>query len=156
MYHFLLDAMLGSLARWLRIGGVDAEYRRDVDDVELIEEAQDTGRILLTRDVVLVQRSKKHCVDAYLIPFIKDREVLRLLTKVYGLELNAEKSRCPNCNGTLRSIRREEVKSRVPEGTYRNAFNFWECLLCGSVYWRGSHWESISSTIEYAMQSCKP
>jgi uncharacterized protein with PIN domain len=151
-HRFLLDAMLGSLARWLRIGGVDSEYRRDIDDEELIKEAQNTGRILLTRDAVLVQRAKKNCVDAFLIPFIKDREILRLLIKVYSLKLDVEKSRCPKCNGTLSSIQREDVKPRVPEGTWNNAFEFWECLLCGSVYWRGSHWENISSTIVYAMQ----
>lgn len=148
--------MLGSLARWLRIGGVDAEYRRDVDDEELIKEAQNTGRILLTRDEVLAQRAQKRCVDAFLLPSIKDREALKLLIKVYGLELDAEKSRCPKCNGTLRSIQRDEAKPRVPEGTWRNAFEFWECLLCGSVYWRGSHWENISSTIVDAMRSGKP
>ena len=153
---FLLDAMLGSLARWLRIGGVDTEYRRDIVDEELLKEALNTGRILLTRDVVLVQRAKKYSVDAFLIPFIKDREILRLLANVYGLELDAEKSRCPKCNGTLRSIQREDVKPRVPEGTWRNVIEFWECHLCGSVYWRGSHWENISSTISYAMQPRNP
>ncbi len=152
---FLLDAMLGSLARWLRIGGVDTEYRRDIVDEELIKEAQNTGRILLTRDAVLVQRAKKYSVDAFLIPFIEDREILRLLVKVYGLDLDAEKSRCPKCNGSLRSIQREDVKSRIPEGTWKNAIDFWECRLCGSLYWRGSHWENISSTISYAMHPRK-
>jgi uncharacterized protein with PIN domain len=147
--------MLGSLARWLRIGGVDTEYKRDIIDEELLKEALNTGRILLTRDVVLVQRTKKYSVDAFLIPFIKDREILRLLVKVYGLELDAEKSRCPKCNRTLRSIQREDVKPRVHEGTWRNANEFWECYLCGSLYWRGSHWENISSTINYAMQPRK-
>ncbi|MCK4438633.1 hypothetical protein KAV47_06135, partial [Candidatus Bathyarchaeota archaeon] len=34
--RFLVDSMLGSLARWLRIGGYDAEYRRDAEDDSLM------------------------------------------------------------------------------------------------------------------------
>ncbi len=53
---FFADAMLGKLARWLRILGYDTAYERDVSDEELIERVGHEKRWLLTRDRYLAQR----------------------------------------------------------------------------------------------------
>jgi hypothetical protein len=145
--------MLGSLARWLRIGGIDVEYQRDTEDEEIIKQVKESERILISRDVVLIQRAKKNHVEAFLLPTMKDVEALKLLKKVYHLELDAEKSRCPKCNGILQNIESEKVKTHVPEGTWRNTIEFWECTKCSSIYWRGSHWSNISSFILNVMRS---
>ena len=47
---FLCDAMLGRLARWLRITGYDTELATTEADTDLVERADREGRILLTRD----------------------------------------------------------------------------------------------------------
>lgn len=148
--RFLVDSMLGSLARWLRIGGYDAEYRRDAEDDSLMEEASKTGRILLTRDRVLVLRAKKRGVETILVEGEGEVEQLGALAAALGLELDPSNSRCPKCNGSLTRVSRDEVRDRVPEASLE-AFNvFWMCGSCGGVYWRGSHWDQIASTIEAA------
>lgn len=148
--RFLVDSMLGSLARWLRIGGYDAEYRRDAEDDSLMEEASRTGRILLTRDRVLVLRAKKRGVETILVEGAGEVEQLGALAAALGLELDPSNSRCPKCNGSLTRVSRDEVRDRVPEASLE-AFNvFWMCGSCGGVYWRGSHWDQIASTIEAA------
>lgn len=148
--RFLVDSMLGSLARWLRIGGYDAEYRRDAEDDSLMEEASRTGRILLTRDRVLVLRAKKRGIETILVEGEGEVEQLGALAAALGLELDPSNSRCPKCNGSLTRVSRDAVRGRVPEASLE-AFNvFWMCGSCGGVYWRGSHWDQIASTIEAA------
>jgi len=148
--RFLVDSMLGSLARWLRIGGYDAEYRRDAEDDSLMEEASRTGRILLTRDRVLVLRAKKRGVETILVEGAGEVEQLGALAAALGLELDPSNSRCPKCNGSLTRVSKDEVRDRVPEASLEAFDVFWMCGSCGDVYWRGSHWDQIASTIEEA------
>ncbi|TFG55378.1 MAG: hypothetical protein E4H30_07370 [Methanomassiliicoccus sp.] len=54
---FLLDGMLGSLSRWLRLLGYDAEYVRDASDREMLSLLQGNDRLLLTRDRQLAERA---------------------------------------------------------------------------------------------------
>ena len=148
--RFLVDSMLGSLARWLRIGGYDAEYQRDAEDDSLMEEASKTGRILLTRDRVLVLRAKKRGIETILVEGEGEVEQLGALAAALGLELDPSNSRCPKCNGSLTRVSRDEVRDRVPEASLEAFDVFWMCGSCGGVYWRGSHWDQIASTIEEA------
>jgi len=148
--RFLVDSMLGSLARWLRIGGYDAEYRRDADDDSLMEEASKTGRVLLTRDRMLALRAKKRGVETILVEGEGDVEQLGALAAALGLELNPSNSRCPRCNGSLTQVDRDQVRDRVPEASLEAFDVFWVCGSCGGVYWRGSHWKQIASTLEEA------
>ena len=48
--RFVADAMLGSLARKLRVFGFDASYYRSGDDRGLLEIAKKEGRVILTSD----------------------------------------------------------------------------------------------------------
>lgn len=147
---FLVDGMLGSLARWLRIGGYDAEYRREADDDPLMEEAARTGRLLLTRDRALVLRAKKRGIEAILMKGEDDVEQLGELVAALGLKLDPCCSRCPKCNGVLTRVDKDTVRDRVPEASLEAFEVFWDCGSCGSVYWRGSHWDQITSTLDEA------
>lgn len=149
---FLLDSMLGSLARWLRIGGLDVEYRRDAADEDLLAETEGSGRVLLTRDEVLARRAKKRGVEVLLLRSQSDEAALREVVAAFGLRLNPEASRCPKCNGALRVASQEEVEARVPERTRSRVTEYWVCATCGGVYWRGSHWERITRTLNEAMR----
>ena len=53
---FVVDGMLGKLARWLRMMGHDVEYSNSMDDSELLTIARKEQRILLTRDFELYQQ----------------------------------------------------------------------------------------------------
>ena len=56
---FFVDAMLGNIARKLRLLGFDSEYFSDISDSELIEKAQTECRTIISRDYSLTQRAKK-------------------------------------------------------------------------------------------------
>ena len=48
--HFIADAMLGRLARWLRLLGFDTLYYPDIGDRDLLRLSLQEGRVILTRD----------------------------------------------------------------------------------------------------------
>jgi len=148
--RFLLDGMLGSLARWLRIGGYDTEYRKDMKDNVLVDEALRWSRILLTRDEVLAIRAKKRGVKSIYIKSERDEEALVQLSAELGLTFDPTQSRCPKCNHAVEKVAKTDVEVRVPEGTFRVIDDYWACPKCGSVYWRGSHWPRIMETLKRA------
>ena len=53
---FFADAMLGTLARWMRTLGYDVLYDSDIDDAVLLLKAAQDGRVVLTRDTLLMKR----------------------------------------------------------------------------------------------------
>jgi tRNA1Val (adenine37-N6)-methyltransferase len=53
--RFFCDAMVGTLARYLRLLGADAAYRRGAPDAWLAQECRRSGRVLLTRDRELLR-----------------------------------------------------------------------------------------------------
>jgi uncharacterized protein with PIN domain len=148
---FIADGMLGKLARWLRLAGHDVTYIGDLqvpperqDDV-LLERAKLEGRILLTCDLVLHRRAKKAGIRT---AFIGAKDVVSQLAEVSKrsgkkIEINPENSRCPVCNGLLESASEEEVIRLVPETVLKTGREFWRCVKCGKIYWRGRHWKTI-------------
>lgn len=136
---FMADAMLGKLAKWLRILGYDTFYQRDIEDDALIGIAEREGRFVLTRDTRLVGRLP---AGGYL--FIRDNAPSDQLRQAVdelglGMEEGGLLSRCTLCNVTLERTDRESVQGLVPEYTYTRAGTFHRCPLCGRVYWTGTH-----------------
>ncbi len=85
--RFVADAMLGSLARKLRIFGFDTLYFKDGGDSELLKLAKSEGRILLTSD----DGPLRPCIAARrrVVPRIgQDRQVeARLAPKTGSVDL---------------------------------------------------------------------
>src|SRR5581483_2643174 len=54
--RFVLDVHLGTLARRMRLLGLDTAYRNDATDPELVAQAVAEQRILLTQDRALLRR----------------------------------------------------------------------------------------------------
>ena len=150
--QFIADGMLGKLARWLRMLGHDVEYYRNEDDKKLVELAGAGGRVLLTRDVELVQRALNGGVKAFFVESVDDVLNLAVLARQFGfgLEIDLRFSRCPKCNGELETVSKEAVVEVIPEGTRASFQYFWRCVGCGQVYWQGAHWKQIQSTLKEA------
>ncbi|MGO9614042.1 MAG: Mut7-C RNAse domain-containing protein [Dissulfurispiraceae bacterium] len=61
--RFIVDVMLGSLAKWLRLFSFDTLYFRKIDDNELIKIARYEQRLLITRDSTLASTKKtRDCI----------------------------------------------------------------------------------------------
>lgn len=143
---FLLDGMLGSLARWLRILGYDTLYYPDMDDDEFHRKAKETDRILVTRDRELSIRAKND-VQALLIESDETISQLREMVAAYELDTLPKNTRCPRCNGVLEEKEKQLLRDLVPAESYEVFDRFWQCSSCCAVYWRGSHWTKITETL---------
>jgi len=142
----LLDSMLGSLARKLRLYGIDAEYSPSSSDEQLLERARRERRVLLTSDRELASRAKRMGLAALLVGQQDDARALADVFLALGMkpgELSPDKARCTRCNGEISLIPKEEARRRVGPRTYSAHDEFYRCLRCGKLYWEGAHWKRI-------------
>jgi len=99
--RFVADAMVGKLARWLRVLGLDVLYDSTLDDRQLIALARREGRVLLTRDVPLA--SGTNGPERLLVESGDFREQLVQVVKAYRLDpWRGLFSRCIDCNTPLK------------------------------------------------------
>lgn len=147
---FLVDGMLGSLNRWLRICGYETRYVNDAPDEELLDVARREGLVLLTRDKLLSRKASRRGIDYFLVEEGDEAQKLASVAFRFGLDLGVEKSRCARCGSGLRVADGGDVREAVPPRTYEVYNEFWTCDSCGKVYWRGSHWRNIVDTVDEA------
>jgi uncharacterized protein with PIN domain len=146
--RFVLDVHLGTLARWLRVAGVDTAYANDADDDALIEQANATRRVLLTRDRGLLCR-RLLWLGAYVRGDLPDDQLRDVLDR-FGPPL-APWTRCTACNGLLAPARKADVEPLLPVGTRRSYQAFSCCQSCGRVYWRGAHSQRLQRVVDSAL-----
>jgi uncharacterized protein with PIN domain len=139
----LADAMLGDLARILRMCGHDTAYCLDrsveADDAVLAL-AESEGRVLVTRDRELAARA----TDSILIEAKDTDEQLRELAAAgIPLVLTAG-ARCGACNGELRELGERDARAAyVADG----ADPVWVCRGCGQQFYRGGHWRDVANRL---------
>jgi uncharacterized protein with PIN domain len=140
--RFLCDAMLGSLARWLRLCGYDCLYLgTEPEDAELARIAEREDRWLLTRDRELAAAGPRtQMVQAGVL----EAQLAEVLLR-HGLPEpeDLEGSRCSDCNGVLVDVAADDVAASVPPYVLSTAERFRRCRGCGRVYWPGTHGEQI-------------
>ncbi len=140
----LLDAMLGRLARWLRLMGYDAAYIPDTDDREVVRQARAESRVILTRDRGLVRRRG---ITALLIDSQRLDDQIKEVQANIGPPPKPVTARCGVCNTPLKTLPRNSAQSRVPPYIWRTKDAFTECPGCRRVYWNGTHWSAIQGRL---------
>ena len=151
--RFVLDVHLGTLARRLRLAGVDTTYANDAGDDALIEQANATRRVLLTQDRGLLRR-RALWRGAYVRGARPDDQLRDVLDR-FGPPL-APWTRCPACNGPLSPIAKAAVAPMLQPGTRRTYQAFSRCRDCGQVYWHGAHSKHLEQIIDSAVRAASP
>lgn len=147
--RFLLDVHLGTLARRLRLLGVDAAYENvDLGDATLAARSAAERRVLLSRDRGLLRR-RELWAGAFVY---SDRaeEQLRDVLGRFAPRLRPW-TRCTACDGRLAHVEKEAVVARLEDGTRRTYDAFARCGACGQVYWRGAHHARLTAIVESAV-----
>jgi uncharacterized protein len=138
---FLVDGMLGTSARKLRVLGFDTVYDTESADKDLIQKTLSTRRTLLTSDVDLYLNAKCQRADAILVKGLKEEDRLyEILTKsgVLGINIDSLTSRCSVCNGELLETGTQGLRIG----------KVYSCSSCGKRYWRGGHWKKMGPLFE--------
>jgi uncharacterized protein with PIN domain len=141
---FIVDGMLGRLAKWLRILGYDTTYSPHLDDDQLVRQARAEGRLLLTRDRGLARRRGLQCL---LIESDHLEEQLGQILVELALTGEHPFSRCPACNTPLHRVEKPELEGRVPPHIFRTHKDFRLCPHCDKIYWPGTHWARMQEKL---------
>lgn len=143
--RFFADAMLGKLARWLRLLGYDTAYERHIGDQAIVERSLRENRWLLTRDRYLLARKILQGRST----LIRNDDVgdqLQQLRRELGITLTLDQatdSRCMTCNHPLEALSPDEAAPRVPPYVARSQIHFVTCPQCERVFWPGTHWAHL-------------
>lgn len=152
MTQFIVDAMLGKLALWLRLTGHDTIYSTEIHDDDILNIAEREDRVLLTADAKLHERSQQRGINALLLRGNVDERVARVFSEFeIQPHIDPSNSRCSKCNGTLEELNnttKEKIKDLVHKQTYNHYDTFWYCKDCQSVYFQGGQWENINEYME--------
>lgn len=150
---FLLDVHLGTLARRMRLLGLDTAYSNDADDDALVEEANAGQRLLLTQDRGLLCRRALRA-GAYVHGARPDDQLTDVLDR-FDLVL-APWTRCPACNGPLASVSKASVDPLLRPGTRRTYEEFSRCRDCQKIYWHGAHASRLDAIVRTATAPAPP
>ncbi len=140
---FLLDVGLGTLARRLRLLGLDAAWSNDAEDADLAARAAAEERVLLTQDRGLLMRRG---VPGALVRGSRPDDQLADVLDRFAPSL-APLTRCTTCGARLEPVPKAAVADRLPPGTRRTFDDFSRCPACGRVYWHGAHAPRIEELV---------
>lgn len=145
--RFVLDVHLGTLARRMRLLGIDTAYSTQATDDELLATSLDELRVLLTRDRGLLHRRALRW-GAYIYADDPDAQLRDLLDR-FAPPVRPW-TRCPACNGLLGDVLKSEIEDLLPAGTRRTYDTFQRCSACGKLYWHGAHGERLKDIVDRA------
>lgn len=148
---FLADAMLGRLARWLRVIGADTlQLPVEAPDIDLVVRAGAEDRVLLTRDRHLLRelRPPRAWAVRSETPLVQLVEVVNEFDLRPPTELL---TRCLLCNSLLTPIPPSQAWAELPPSARDLGGPVRRCPSCGRLYWRGSHARRIESALAAAL-----
>ena len=150
---FIVDPVLGKLARELRMLGYDTVYYRGEDTFPMISLARREGRVILTRNTKLIPKRPEDRILRVTEnhPFLQLKELLQKGHITFDEEQFF--SRCLLCNALLDQIPREEAEGKVPDFIFYQQKEFYRCPECQRLYWPGSHQENMEKRIKELFHS---
>lgn len=144
--EFIADVNLGRLARYLRLLGFDCYYSNAYEDRDIAKIASEQKRIVLTRDRALLHY--KIITHGYFVRDDRPRyQVKEVLSRLDLVRLVKPFTRCVRCNGLLKAVDKESVSDQLEPKTKKYYDTFKQCVDCGQVYWKGSHYARAMTRI---------
>jgi uncharacterized protein len=158
---FLADAMLGNIARKLRIFGFDTLYMAQAHDDEILKIGIKQDRVILTADKELFKRIVKVGARGVLVSGSASEleDLVHILSEngITSVGMNGIGSRCSVCNGHLKERTSDQVKNDdcnndnddliVPDKIIACHNQFFQCIACGKIYWEGGHLKRIRALV---------
>jgi uncharacterized protein with PIN domain len=144
---FIVDVNLGKLAKLLRMCGFDAIYSNSYTDNDVAQLADRENRIVLTRDRrLLKQRIITH--GYWLRSTDPDQQIYEMLRRFDLFSIVKPFNRCLECNGLIKPVEKDEILDQLEPKTIQYFDEFYQCLDCKRIYWKGSHYEHMSKFLD--------
>ncbi len=144
---FLCDVQLGKLSRLLRLLGFDVLYSNSAEATEVISIAQNSRRVILTRNLNLLKMNSVR--EGYFVRNTNPERQAAEVIKKFKLANYVKKfSRCLVCGGLLKEVSKEEILKKIPQRVEQYFNEFFYCPRCRKVYWKGSHYKRMNEIIE--------
>jgi len=148
--RFLLDVHLGTLARRMRLLGIDTAYEStDIGDPALAARSAAERRVMLSRDRGLLRR-RELWAGAYVYSTRPEQQLREVLER-FVPELSPWE-RCVSCNGPLVKTSKDSVRAELKDGTEHAYDAFAKCADCGQVYWQGAHHARLELIVAQARE----
>lgn len=143
---FVLDVHLGTLARYLRMLGIDSTYKNDFTKDEMINISINQKRTILSKDRNILKRNE--ITHGYWIrnddPVNQVKEVIE---RFHLQNFIKEFTRCLECNSLLTAVNKSEIEGELPPKVKERQNEFHRCTGCNKIYWKGSHYEKMKKLI---------
>jgi uncharacterized protein with PIN domain len=144
--RFVAEAMLGKLAKWMRMMGYDVVYQRSYREEDLVR-LMAGGRRLLSRRV----EAQAHHPGVLFLRSDQVGDQLKELKSLGALKLDQSRffTRCLLCNEALKEADPEAAKSSLPEYVFHeNPSGILYCPGCGRFFWPGTHRDRMLKQLE--------
>lgn len=148
---FVVDAMLGNIAKKLRLFGFDTKYESSISDEGLVNMAFSQERILVTKDRTLYHKIRNTGMLAILPERFDETGILvELLESCQIRQVDLLPNcfaRCVTCNGSLISVNKTSAIKEIPYNVIKHIDIAYRCSICMKVYWNGTHTSRVNNLI---------
>jgi uncharacterized protein with PIN domain/DNA-directed RNA polymerase subunit RPC12/RpoP len=144
---FFADVNVASVVRWLRAIGLDTIWEDAISDNDLIRQAAEEKRFVLTLDKRILEEFRTDHV--FLLSTNEAIEQFAEIVRRFNIQKPSELfTRCLVCNNILREAEANEIAENAPTKVREIQEKFQFCTKCNKVYWEGSHAQRMRRTIE--------
>jgi uncharacterized protein with PIN domain len=149
---FIADVQLGSLAKYMRMLGLDTAYQNNYQKNELIKISIDEKRVILTKDKSLLKRNE--VTHGYWIRNnYPEKQILEVVERFHLKNEIKEFTRCLQCNTELKIQDKKDIEEKLPPKVREKQNEFYYCSFCKKIYWKGTHFEKMKADIKKILVS---
>jgi len=149
---FVVDVQLGTLAKYLRMLGLDTCYRNNLKKDEIIKISLQEKRVILTKDKSLLKRNE--VTHGYWIRNKNTEEQILELINRFDLKNEIKEfSRCLQCNTELITVEKKKIEENLPPIVRQHQNEFYYCKNCDKIFWKGTHYEKMKARIARIINS---
>jgi uncharacterized protein with PIN domain/sulfur carrier protein ThiS len=148
---FICDVHLGTLARNLRMFGIDSYYKNNLNDEEIVKISLAEKRTILTRDIGILKRAE--VTHGYFIRNDNpEKQISDVILRFSLIKLIKPFTLCLECGSKLVRISKKKILHLIPQNVRNEHNKFLNCINCKKIFWTGTHFNSmikfINETIE--------
>ena len=148
--RFFVDAMLGNVARKLRLMGYDTRYEAGIEDKQLIELAKKDHRIVISSDEGLIRNVSKLGIESIFINNkVEIKQIREIINKfnLKSIQISGDKARCTKCNSQTELVDKKNICNKLSNRILEFNDKFWICKTCDKIFWEGTHIKNLQNFV---------